>query len=165
MSNRIGTDTAAAIVQTDTLQLIDKADSIVRSCTGTNCNTSLVTQTAIKQELSILAQQQAEQTQRFLSIPENSVIGRTVYEDYLNLGAAVAAVYNYQCGANTVISQTCVTSSTTVQNAQNILEMTLLQPAQTEGSHIVISALLFSVILVCAFLFFIFLLIGLISTL
>lgn len=153
---------SSTIVQTDTFRLIAEADSIVRSCTGTNCNTSSATQTAITQQLSLLAQQQSTETQQLLSIPNNSVIGRDIYEGYLNLGAAVAAVYNFQCGANTVTSESCVTSSTTVQNAQQNLENILTVPAETESTHIIVLSVLFSLIFIFSFLFFIFLLIGLI---
>lgn len=164
MQGRIGSDTAAAIVQTDTIALINKADDIVRACTGTNCNTSSATRTAITEQLSTLAQNQAASTQRFLSVPSNSVVGRNIYEGYLNLGAAVASVYNFQCGNSTVNSLTCVTNATSVRNAQVNLEAVLLQPAQNEGSHIVVLSFLITLVLFAFFLFFIFFSIGLIGS-
>lgn len=158
--SRIGTDTATSIVQTDTLLLISEADSIVRACTGTNCNTSSDTQVAITEQLSALAQEQAAATQRFLSIPTSSVVGRNVYEAYLNLGAAVAATYNFQCGANTTSSTSCVTTSSTVQIAQTELETVLLQPAQSNGSHVLILSLLAALVVLSFFLFFAFFSVG-----
>lgn len=159
--SRIGTDTATAIVQTDTLSLINKANSIVTACTGTNCNTSVTTRSTITRELSTLSQSQSTSTQQLLSIPPNSIIGRNIYESYLNLGATVAAVYNFQCGNTIQTNSTCVIDSTAVKTAQANLEALLIEPSQTAGSHALIIGMLAVLVFLFAVLFFIFFTIGL----
>jgi hypothetical protein len=159
----IGNDTAATIVETDTLALIARADNIVKNCTGTNCNVSDVTRTSITQNLSKLAQEQSMATLILLSISTSSIIGREIYEAYLNLGAAVASVYNFQCG-NNVNNTTCVTNATSVKTAQNNLENLLVQPATNEANHIVVVSILLIIGIIAFILFFIFLIIGLFET-
>lgn len=157
----LGTATAVSIVNVDTLSLIARANEIVQNCTGTNCNTSPETQRQINEQLSALAQSQATSTQSLLSVPSTSVVGRNIYESYLNLAAVVAATYNYQCGANITNSVTCVTNASAVQTAQQNLKTVLLQPAQTGANHVVVIILLISLMLLGFLLFFIFFTIGL----
>lgn len=158
--------TAAAIVTTDTLQLIDKANSIVQSCTGgPGCNTSPQTRTSITQNLSKTAQDQANETLRILSVPPSSILERNIYNGYIDLAAAVSSVYNYQCGNNTITSVTCVTNASSVQNAQHNLQSLILQPAIDNTKHIISLSILLSVAIIALILFFVFLIIGLIGTL
>jgi hypothetical protein len=159
----IGNNTAATIVETDTLALIERADNIIRSCTGTNCNVSEATRTTITQQLSLLAQDQAKSTLILLSIPLSSVFGRNIVNSYMNLGAAVASVYNFQCGNNTVNSTRCVTNASSVQAAQNNLQFLLVQPAENEFHHVIVLSILLIIAIIAFILFFIFLIIGLIE--
>ena len=159
--SHIGYQAAATIVHTDTLAMIFQADNIVRACTGTNCNVSPSTRTTITQQLSMLAQDQATATLFLLSIPSSSVLGRNIYEAYLDLGAAVASVYNFQCGDVTVNSTNCVTNASSVQTAQSNLQNLLITPAINETNHILILSILFSITIITSILFFIFLIIGL----
>jgi len=157
----LGTDTATTIVETDTATLIVQADNIVKGCTGTNCNTSDTIRTSITQNSSILAQNQATATLVLLSIPTSSVLGRQIYEAYLNLGAAVASVYNFQCGDNTTTSSTCVPNASSVKDAQNSLQSLLVQPATNQANHIIVLSILLAIGIIAFILFFIFLIIGL----
>lgn len=161
--SQLGTDTASAIVDTDTLALIAQADVIVRNCSGPNCNVTTSTRQAITQQLSELSQQQARGTLTILAVPTSSVLGRQITEAYINLGAAVSSVYNFQCGTTTVNSTTCVTNAAAVQSAQNTLESLLVQPAANEANHVVVLSILAVVGIVAFLLFFIFLLIGLVE--
>ncbi|CAH6420052.1 Hypothetical protein HVR_LOCUS1083 [uncultured virus] len=161
MGASIGTSTANTIVDTDTLELVSEADNIVRSCSGTNCNFSSATQTQITQKLSTTAQEQADATLLLFSIPNNSVVGRNIYNGYLNLGSAVSSTYNYQCGATTVNSVNCVTSASSVQAAQNNLQSLLTEPAINNTNHIIILSILFGIAVIAFILFFVFLIIGL----
>lgn len=166
MASSIGNTTAAAIVDTDTLQLISQADSIVQSCTGgTGCNTSLATRTSITENLSKTAQTQANNTLRVLSISPYSVLGRNIYNGYIELGAAVSSVYNYQCGNSTVNSTTCVTNASSVHTAQDNLQSLLSQPAIDDTKHIIILSILLCIAVTAFILFFVFLIIGLIGAL
>lgn len=160
MSN-IGNNAAATIVETDTLAMIAEADNIVRSCTGPNCNVSTTTRTNITRQLSTLAQNQAQLTFTLFSIPSSSVLGRNIYNAYLELGSAVSSVYNFQCGNNTTNSVNCVTNASSVQIAQNNLQSLLIQPAVNEVNHVVILSILLSIGIISFILFFVFLIIGL----
>lgn len=159
--SRIGNDAAATIVETDTLAMTAEADNIVRSCTGPNCNVSTTTRTNITRQLSTLAQNQAQSTFTLLSIPSSSVLGRNIYNAYLDLGSAVSSVYNFQCGNNTTNSVNCVTNASSVQTAQNNLQSLLVQPAVNEANHVIILSILLSIGIIAFILFFIFLIIGL----
>lgn len=159
--SRIGNDAAATIVETDTLAMIAEADSIVKSCTGPNCNISTNTRTTITRQLSTLAQNQAQATFALLSIPSSSVLGRNIYNAYLDLGSAVSSVYNFQCGNNTANSTNCVTNASSVQTAQNNLQQLLVQPAVNEANHVIILSILLGIGIIAFILFFIFLIIGL----
>lgn len=160
MSSSIGNDTASAIVTTDTIELINQADSIVSACTGTNCNFSQQTQTSIIQQLSSTAQAQANNTISLLAIPISSVSARNIYNGYLNLGAAVSFTYNYQCGATTVNSTSCVENAATVQAAQDNLASILVEPTTNFTNHVAILSILAVIGIIAVFLFFIFLIIG-----
>lgn len=160
MSN-LGHDTAATIVETDTLALIAEADSVVQSCTGPNCNVSQDIRNTINQNVSQLAQEQSNLTLSALSIPSSSVLGRQIYTAYVNLGAAVASVYNFQCGDTITNSTTCVLNASSVQTAQNNLQSLLNQPTQNEINHLIILSILAIIALIAFILFFIFLIIGL----
>lgn len=155
---------AASIVDVDTLSLIAEANQIVQNCSGSNCHSSSETQRQITEQLSILAQNQARSTQHLLVVPASSKIGRDIYEGYIELGAVVAATYNYQCGNNVTNSVTCVTNASAVQIAQQNLETVLLQPAQIETNHVIVISILVSLILVALLLFFVFFVIGLFHT-
>jgi hypothetical protein len=150
---------------TDTTALISQANIIVQACTGTNCNVSQETRRAITEKLSILAQEQSDTTLFLLGIPKSSVIGRNIYESYLNLGAAVSSVYNFQCGNNVTNSYTCVPNSNNVKLAQDSLQTLISQPAQNEIHHITILSILMSIAIIALILFFVFLIIGMIETL
>ncbi len=151
---------AHSIVETDTNALINLANEITMSCTGTNCNVSDTNRTAITRQLSILAQQQSNDVLILLSVPASSIIGRQIYESYLNLGSAVSSAYNYQCGDNVNTSFVCVNNSTSVEIAQKNLEYVLTQPTQNQVNHITVLSILFVIALITSFLFFVFFLIG-----
>lgn len=161
--SQIGSETAKTIVNTDTLTLIERANIIVIGCTGTNCNVSDSTRRIIKQELSTLSQEQSNATLTLLSLTPSSTLSRNINDAYINLGAAVSSVYNFQCGNITVNATNCVTNASSVQIAQNNLESLLVQPATNEINHIVVLSILFIVAMIAFLLFFIFLLIGLIE--
>lgn len=163
MSSSIGNDTASSIVTTDSLALISQADAIVIACTGTNCNTSSATRTQITQQSSTLAQRQASYTLTILGISRNSILGRNINVAYLNLGAAVASVYNFQCGDNINESSTCVSNATSVQNAQNTLRSLLVTPATDDVTHIIVISILSTIGFIALFLFFIFMMIGILE--
>lgn len=141
MGSQIASNSAQSIVNNDTLQLISKADFIVRECKGPRCNTSPITKNKIRTHLSLEAQNQAVNVSSILSVDTHSVIGRKIYDGYLNLAASVSSVYNYQCGTSTIGSELCVTNSSSVQQAQNIL-ISLLQTSFTD---ILIPSILFSI--------------------
>ena len=165
MASSIGNTTAAAIVDTDTLQLITQANFIVQSCIGgPGCNTTPETRTSITENLSKTAQEEANETLRLLSIPPSSVLGRNIYNGYIDLAAAVASVYNYQCGNNTVNSTACVTNATSVQTAQDNLQSLIEQPAIDNTKHIIILSILLCIGIIAFILFFVFLIIGLVGT-
>lgn len=157
-------DAVNTIVNTDTHSLIAEADNIVRSCTGTNCNTSDMVRTHITKRLSELAQDQSAAVLILLSVPSSSTLGRSIYESYLNLGAAVASVYNFQCGNNITNSNTCVSTASSVLIAQSNLENLLIQPTTNQINHIVILSILFSIAIISLLIFFIFFIIGLFET-
>jgi len=166
MASSIGNTTAAAIVDTDTLQLIYQANSIVQSCTGgPGCNTSPETRTSITQQLSKTAQDEANDTLRVLSLPSCSVLGRNIYNGYIDLAAAIASVYNYQCGNTTVNSTACVTNATSVQTAQDNLQSLISQPATDNTKHIIVLSILLCIAVIAFILFFVFFIIGLVGTL
>jgi hypothetical protein len=162
--SQLGNATAVTIVNTDTLALIDRANTIVNACTGTNCNVSESTRREITQQLSTLSQQQTNATLTLLSIPSTSVLARNINDSYLNLSAAVSSVYNFQCGDNTMNATNCVTNASSVQVAQNNLESLLIQPATNETNHILVLSILFGITILTIFLFFIFLIVGMIET-
>lgn len=164
MGSSFGNDTASAIVVTDTIELINQADSIVSSCTGTNCNTSPQTQTSIIQQLSSTAQSQANTTINLLGVPATSITARNIRDGYLNLGSTVAFSYNYQCGATTVGSTSCVENSTTVQSAQDNLANILLEPSTTYASNIIILGILAAIGIIAFFIFFIFFIIAIVES-
>lgn len=155
-----GNDTANTIVTNDTQSLINQADNIVRSCTGTNCNTSITTRRSITENSSLLAQQQSTNTLSSLGISSSSVLGRQINDAYLDLGSSVSSVYNYQCGNSTVNSTQCVTSASSVNEAQNNLESLLTQPASDNTTNIVVVSILASIGLIFFILFVVFLIIG-----
>lgn len=165
MSSSIGNNTAEVIVDTDTVELIAQADSIVQSCTGLNCNISPDTQNKITQNLSSTAQTQANDAIKVLSIPPSSILARDVFDGYIELATAVSSTYNYQCGATTVNSASCVTSSSSVQSAQNNLVSLLSPPAEADVNHIVIVSILMAIAVTAFILFFVFLIIGLVGSL
>lgn len=157
----INNNISSTIVKLDTEALITQADNIVKTCTGTNCNISTSTRLSITQNSSFLAQEQFEETIRFLSISRSSVLGRQIYEAYINLGAAVASVYNFQCGNNTVTSSTCVPNAISVITAQNELQSLLLTPITNNTKHVAVLTLISFLIFISISLFFLFLILGL----
>lgn len=159
--SELGNNAASTLVDIDTLGLISEADNVVNNCTGSNCNISEATRTTITHRLSELAQTQANATLLIFFIPSSSTLGRQIYEAYLNLGAAVSSVYNFQCGNSTVNSISCVNNATSVQTAKKKLQSLLIRPADNEIRHIVITAILAIVGIVAFIMFFIFLIIGL----
>ena len=165
MASSIGNSAASAIVDADTLQLISQADSIVQSCVGgPGCNTSPQTRTLIKETLSKTAQTDANETMRLLSIPTSSVTGRNIYDGYIALAASVSSVYNYQCGDDTTKSASCVTNSTSVQNAQDNLQSLISQPSIDNTKHVIALSILLSIAIIAFILFFVFFIIGLVGT-
>lgn len=160
MSSSLGESTASTIVTADTYALISLADEIVRDCKGVNCNTSLATQTAIKQQLSTLSQQLSSDTLYELSVPTSSTTGRKIYNAYLDLGSAVASVYSFQCGATTVNSTSCVSNADAVKTAQKNLRDLLVEPATNEVNHAISLSILAVIGLICLVLFIIFMIIG-----
>lgn len=156
----IGNDTAASIVTNDTNALINKANQIVLACRGTNCNTSPETRQAITQQLSTLSQSQAFHTMNILDVPHNSVIGRNIFNSYINLAAVVAATYNYQCDDNTVSGPSCVLQSTSVITAKNNLQSLLVEPASNNVINISAISILSVVAIIAGILFIIFLILG-----
>src|SRR5579871_2909879 len=165
MSSSIGNDTASAIVTTDTVELINQANSIVMGCSGTNCNTSSQTQNSIIQQLSTMAQSQANYTINILNIPVTSPAARNIYNNYINLGAAVAFTYNYQCGATTLNSTNCVENATTVQLAQDSLANALVEPTTNFTNHVTILSILAIIGVIALFIFFIFIIVGIVESL
>jgi len=149
------------LVETDTIFLIATANNIVSSCTGTNCSTSYVTRTSIKQQLSKLAQQQAYINIRLLGIEENSVIARNIYDGYLNLGSAVESVYNYQCGNSD--TGNCVENSNIVKKYQDELVRILISPVYIQTKRLIITSFLLILFLLAILMSFIFITIGSIS--
>lgn len=160
MASSIGNDTASSIVTTDTNALISQADSIIRACIGVNCNTSAATRTQITQQSSTLAQQQANNTLTTLGVPRNSILGRNINVAYLNLGSAVASVYNFQCGDSTANSNSCVSNASTVKDAQDTLRSLLTSPSTNDASNAIVISILSIVGFTSIMLFFIFLFIG-----
>src|SRR5947208_4321077 len=152
---------ATTIVRLDTQALINEADNIVKSCSGTNCNTSNAVRTSITESLSFLAQQQSNATLRYLSISSSSVLGRQIYEAYLDLSASVSSVYNFQCGNNTITSSTCVPNALPVITAQNNLQTLLVTPAINNAKHIAVLSLTAFLLILTFGMFIFFLFIGL----
>jgi len=143
------------IVITDTNALISRADSIVNSCTGPNCNTSSATRNKITQELSLLSQEQANTLLKSLTIPPSAEIARAILFAYIELGASVSSVYSFQCGDNPTISMTCVSNATSVKQAQKQLDTVIQEPVANGVNHFAVISILI-VIASIAFLFFVF---------
>jgi len=162
MSSSVGNDTTTTIVTSDTMELINQADSIVKSCTGVNCNTSPATRQSITQKLSSTAQAQANSVMSAFSIATSSVVGRNIFNGYIDLAAAVSSTYNYQCGTTTVNSVNCVTSADSVQTAQNNLESLLLEPITNDSAHIIILSILIVIGIISFILFLVFMLVWLV---
>lgn len=156
---------ATTIVTNDTSALVSQADNIVRGCTGLNCNTSIATRTSITQNSSRLAQEQSRSTLSALGIPSSSTLGRQIYEGYLELGAAVASVYNFQCGNSTVNSLTCVSNASSVQTAQINLVSLLSEPISNDINHITALSILSTITLIAFIVFFIFFMISIAESL
>jgi hypothetical protein len=164
MASSIGNNTASTIVNTDTLQLISKANEIIESCkNNSNCQIPSDTSNVITKSLSETAQAQASNTLRTLSIPTSSILGRNIFNRYLDLAAAVSSTYINQCGSTIVNSIPCVTNSTSVQNAQDNLRSSLSQPATDDTTNIIVMSILLSIAVVAFILFMVFLMIGLIG--
>jgi hypothetical protein len=163
--SHLGNSTAETIVNENILELIYTANSIVSACTGPNCNVANSTQTKIKQQLSLVSQQQFETTLSLLSIPTSSIIAKEIFNAYLDLAASVSSVYNYQCGATINTSTECVTNSSSVKSSQYRLQQLLTIPAINQVNHITIVSILSTIAFVAMLLFLILFLLGLIESL
>jgi hypothetical protein len=145
-----------------TSSLIEEANKISSSCTGTNCNVSKEINSKIYQDLSILSQKEASIACDRLRIPKELTICRDVFDGFLKLSFAVSSVYSYQCGSTGVASN-CINSSSTVNSAQKNLVDILNPIFEIENSHITsIIVLLFIGIISFSF-FLLFAMIGLIE--
>jgi len=166
MASSIGNSTAEVIVDTGTLRLINEANLIVKSCTGgPECNTSIQTRNLIKENLSKTAQEEAINTLKILSVPPSSVLGRNIYNGYIELAANVSAVYIHQCGSSTVNATACVTNASSVQSAQTKLRSLLVQPATDEAKHIIVLSILLSIGIIAFIIFIVFFIIGIVGAL
>lgn len=153
--------TATSMVRADTLALIDKANDIVRNCSGVNCNLSRTTRASIMQELSKLAQRQSNLALVSLSILPSSILGRNIYDAYLRLGFAVSSTYNYKCKDDVTTGQKCVTSSPYVREVQSDLEDLLRWPIADRTDRAIVLSILLSVGMLALLLFLAFFIIGL----
>jgi len=156
---------AATIVNNDTLQLIYQANEIVQSCKGgLGCNFSPETKNSINDNLSQTAQSQSDNTLRLLSISSSSVLGRNIFNGYLDLAASISSVYIYQCGSTTINSTICVTNSSSVKFAQNNLVSLISQPYLDNINNIIVMSILLTISIISFTLFIIFLIIGFTET-
>ena len=165
MASSLGNINAREIVNTNTSQLINQADYIVRSCKGPNCNTSRHTRTLITETLSKTAQSQAHETLRLLSISSSSVTGREIYNGYIQLASSVSSVYNYQCGNTTLNSTKCVSDSSSVQISQDNLHSLISPPSTNNLENIIVLSILLAIAVSSFILFLVFLIIAMIGSL
>jgi hypothetical protein len=151
---------AATIVRLATNDLIAKADSIVAVCLGPSCNVSPATTLKIKQDLSTLAQSQANLTLRGLGLNQSTVIAFQIKRGYLELGAAVAATYSYQCGASIVSGNSCTFNGSNVVAARHNLEGLLNQAIGVDINRIIVISLMAAAAIIFVALFLIFVIVG-----
>lgn len=161
MGANFSSDVVSTLIDTNTKDLITNSDNIVRNCSGTNCNTSVETRNKIISSNSTLAQKQAYETLNTFSIPNNSVLGQQVFNNYLDLGSAVSTSYVFQCGSTTINSTSCVNNSQSVQNAQNNLRNILNEPATNNINHLIILSIIWTLGIIFSILFLVFFIIGL----
>ncbi len=147
------------IVQKDTNILIEQADDIVKSCSGTNCNTSSETTTKIRNDLNSSALNMAHVTINLLNININTEIAQNIITGYNTLSANISTAYTYQCGA-VVPGNTCVNNSLSVQAAQLSLSSTIEPAYNANFENMIILCALASIIIICTMLFFAFFSVG-----
>lgn len=150
---------AQNLVQNNTNSLISQANTIVSQCSGPNCNTSSATQTLIYESLSSSAQTMSYETIINYSIPQNTVIARRILQGYIDLAAAVATVYSFQCGAQTT-NNNCVIHASSVIQAQNHLITILVIPINDYQSYVAMTSLLSIMSVILGIMIFIFIIFG-----
>ena len=133
---------AERLVHKDTEVLINEANRVVSECTGTGCNVSETTRTEIRKRVSTASQEISVITLEFLRISPGSAVSKEINRAYLELGEAVSATYNFQCGATTS-SAACVNASSSVTSSQNKLISLLDQPLKGEVRFFGVFSLLF----------------------
>jgi hypothetical protein len=142
-----------------TYEMIYDANQIVLNCTGTNCNTSVQTQDEIFQELEELAQTRSSQVTSALGISETAPQRAEIDQAFINLGAAVAGAYNYQCGNLVPGSFACVDSSTAVIATADHLNELLAAPTKNRTNNLIILGTLSGLTALIIILFIVFLII------
>lgn len=152
------------IINNDTINLVNKANEIVLSCTGTNCNTSPETKRNVTVELSQLSQQQANNLARIFELSNNSILAREIYTGYINLSMNVSQQYNYGCN-NTTQNNNCTLLSSNVIRSQEELRNLLEEPAEAISKHFLVIYVILIIAMILLFLFFISIIIGLIKLL
>ena len=156
---------AASIVTDATYALIAAADVIVFACLGPGCNTSPRVTLQIKEQLSSLSQDQARLTLTTFFVPLTTPISAQIYTGYLDLGAAVASSYSYQCGASTTTGGPCTFNSANVAAARANLETLIGTVITVDTSRVVTTSFLILGVIIFLILFIIFLSVGLIELL
>ena len=111
-----------------------------------------------------MAQSQAKIFLGEFKVPQSSVLGRQIWDGYLNLGAAVAAVYNYECGDLIPNSFSCTNDKIAVVKAQLNLETLMTPIIQNNVTTILVIAILWILFGISILCFMVFLFFGIIET-
>ena len=145
----------SSLVDSDIITLINRADSIVSSCTGTNCNISPNTRRQVVVQLSELSQDLSRNTLKLLSLPPNTISARNITAGYIQLSSTISSVYNYST------AQVCVTSNLRVIRARDTLISLLITQIVQQNNDFIALSIISVIIVVSLILFLVFLIIGL----